>query len=311
MRPLAASNIIGNWGTLLLPIGADDRIDWARLAGELDALIAFRVNGIYTNGTAGEFWSQTEEEFDRLNALVAERCERAGMLFQIGACHTTPQLSLERIRRAREFQPGAIQVILPDWWPPAFDETLAALERFAEAAAPIGLVLYNPPHAKRVLSPVEIGKLKRAVPGIVGVKVADGDDQWYAAMREHVPDLSLFVPGHNLADGLPRGATGSYSNVACLHPGGAQRWFEQMKTEPANAVALGRRIQQFMREQILPYREHHGFSNIALDKLLAAIGGWADIGTRLRWPYRSIPPAEADKLRPFARRLLPELFDHA
>ena len=31
------------------------------------------------------------------------------------------------------------------------------------------------------------------------------------------------------------------------------------------------------------------------------------VGTRVRWPYRWIPQAEADRLRPVARDLLPEL----
>ena len=44
-------------------------------------------------------------------------------------------------------------------------------------------------------------------------------------------------------------------------------------------------------------------------ELLAAIGNWSDIGTKLRWPYRSIPMDEASRLRTMAREALPELFD--
>ena len=51
-----------------------------------------------------------------------------------------------------------------------------------------------------------------------------------------------------------------------------------------------------------------GYANPALDKLLAAIGGWADVGTRLRWPYRWIEPDVAARLRPVAQAMLPELF---
>ena len=52
----------------------------------------------------------------------------------------------------------------------------------------------------------------------------------------------------------------------------------------------------------------HGYSNAALDKLLAAIGGWGPVGTRLRRPYRWIDEAEAVRLRPMARSMMPELF---
>lgn len=308
MIPLSASEIIGNWATVLLPVNADDSIDWLRLERQITTLIAAGVNGIYTNGTTGEFWSQTETEFDRLSSLVTEHCEAAGMPFQIGACHVSPQLTLERIRRAREFKPGAIQVTLPDWWKPNDREIVVTLARFAAAAAPIGLVLYNPPHAKRVLMPEDFGRLKQSVPELVGVKVAGGNDEWYERMRDEMTGLSVFIPGHQLATGLRLGAHGAYSNVACLHPRGAQVWYESIRTRPEAALDLESRIQEFMNRYIVPFRDEHGFSNFALDKLLAQIGGLTDAGTRVRWPYGSIPEIEAARLRPVANQMLPELF---
>jgi hypothetical protein len=73
------------------------------------------------------------------------------------------------------------------------------------------------------------------------------------------------------------------------------------------ALELEGRIRRFMDAEIAPYIVRDGYANPALDKLLAAIGGWADVGTRLRWPYRWIEPGEADRLRPIAAALLPEL----
>jgi dihydrodipicolinate synthase/N-acetylneuraminate lyase len=292
----------------MLPINADDSIDYGRLAGELDAIIAAGVDGLYTNGTAGEFHTQSDDEFEAINALVAERCQRANMPFQIGASHTMAQTSLARIRRAVQFQPAAIQIILADWFPLTEKEMIAYLVRLAAAADPIGLVLYNPPHAKVVLSPAQIGRLRDAVPGLIGVKVADGDAAWYAEMRVHCQGLAVFVPGHHLATGIANGAVGAYSNVACLSPAGSQRWYNQMLSDLPAALALEQRICGFIDAHILPYKLRDGFSNPALDKLLAAIGNWADVGTRLRWPYSWVPPQEADRLRPIARDLLPELF---
>jgi 4-hydroxy-tetrahydrodipicolinate synthase len=307
MLPLSASEIFGNWATVLLPINADDSIDWARVETQIASLIKAGVNGIYTNGTTGEFWSQTEAEFDRLSSLVAERCECAGMPFQIGACHASPQLTLERIRRARAFNPGAIQITLPDWWKPNDDEVIAVVKKFAVSAAPVGLVVYNPPHAKRVLTPGDFGHLKKNVPEVVGVKVGGGDEKWYESMRSETTDLSVFIPGHHLVTGLKLGAHGSYSNVACLQPRGSQVWFETRQSAPAAALDLERRVQEFMSRHIVPFRDAHGFSNFALDKLLAEIGEWSDIGTRVRWPYCSIPKSEAERLRPIAQEMLPEL----
>lgn len=299
----------GNWATLLLPIAADESIDFGRLAEEIDLLVAARVDGIYSNGTAGELHNQTEAEYAAIQALLAEKCRAAGMQFVIGACQPDPSLARQRVKLARDLGPAAIQVVLPDWWPVTEPEALDFLELMAEAAGGVPLVLYNPPHAKRVLAPDELGRLVRAVPAVAGIKLADGDDAWYAAARQHLSGTALFVPGHHLATGMKHGvAAGAFSNVACLSPAGAQAWTDRMAADIDGALDLERRICRFMDEHVVPFRSRHGYSNAALDKLLAAIGGWGPVGTRLRRPYRWIDEAEALRLRPIARSMMPELF---
>lgn len=308
MQPLRSDQIRGNWAALVLPINPDDSIDYVRLADEIDILIGMGVDGVYSNGTTAEFYNQTETEFDRIHQIFAEKCNAAGMPFQIGVSHMSPVIALERLQRARDLAPGAVQVILPDWFPVTDAEAIAFLGRMSDVAAPVPLVLYNPPHAKRNLTPEEIGALKTAIPALVGVKVAGGDAEWYARMKQAAPDLSVFVAGHTLATGYELGASGAYSNVACLHPAGAQRWTDLMVTDLAAAQELETRIQRFMSEHIRPYIVEQGYANQAVDKLMVAIGGWADVGPRLRWPYRWIPEQEAERLRPVALDLMPELF---
>lgn len=308
MQPLTAGEIRGNWATLLLPIAADDSIDVGLLADEIDTLIGCRVDGIYSCGTAGEFYNLSEDEFDRTSALLAERANRAAMPFQIGVSHMSPVISRHRLRRVVALRPSAVQVILPDWFPVTQAEAIAFLDEMADEAAGIGLVLYNPPHAKRRLNPAEIGELKRAVPLLVGVKVAGGDADWYAEMRRYAAGLSVFVPGHALASGMAQGAHGAYSNVACLNPAAAQSWYRQILADPPAALELERRIQGFLEAHVVPLLVEQKFSNQAADKLLAAIGGWSEISPRLRWPYRWFAESEAERLRPLARQQLPEFF---
>ena len=66
---LTAKNLKGNWGTLLLPVNIDDSIDYSRLSDEIEYLIHAQPDGIYSNGTAGEFHNQTEEEFYRIQQI--------------------------------------------------------------------------------------------------------------------------------------------------------------------------------------------------------------------------------------------------
>lgn len=116
------------------------------------------------------------------------------------------------------------------------------------------------------------------------------------------------MPGHRLASGFKNGAAGSFSNVACINPNGAVRWFEQMHTDLPASLELESRIQKFMTEQVASkMKGPDALSNQAADKLLASVGGWGDVGTRVRFPYHSFPASYVDEIRPIARRLMPEL----
>jgi len=311
MKPLKSNEIKGNWATLLLCTNKDGTIDFGRMDEELNVLISSAPNGIYSNGTSGEFHTQSEVEFNKVNQLLAEKCESAGVPFQIGVSHMSGQLSLERLGRSLELKPSAVQVILPDWFPLTNDEAVSFLEKMAERAGDIGLVLYNPPHAKRVLAPSDWKYLKNHVPSLVGVKVSDqgGDEQWYEEVKKHAADLSVFIPGHNLATGIKRGAHGAYSNMACLNPFAAQSWYEQMNKDMATALDLENRIQQFMKQYIAPLITEYKYSNPACDRFMAVMGGWADVGENMRWPYRSIPKEWADRIKPEAEKLIPEFCD--
>jgi len=139
LKPLRGFDIAGTWGAVLLPLNADDSIDYAALAEQVEATLAAGLAGLYTNGTAGEFHTQTEDEFDRVSALVAERCTRRGAPFQLGVSHMSAQVSRERLRRVKALAPGAVQAILPDWVPVTPTEAETFLVTMAVLADPIGL----------------------------------------------------------------------------------------------------------------------------------------------------------------------------
>ncbi len=74
------------------------------------------------------------------------------MPFQIGACHTSPVMARNRVKRAAALTAGRY---------PGYSarlvgafrcaEVINYLKVLAEEAAPVGLVLYNPPHAKKAV----------------------------------------------------------------------------------------------------------------------------------------------------------------
>jgi dihydrodipicolinate synthase/N-acetylneuraminate lyase len=305
---LTHKNLKGNWGTLLLPINDDESIDFARLSDEIDYLIAAKIDGIYSNGTAGELHNITENEFDQVNQLLSLKCRETNMPFQVGVSHPFPVVMWERIKRCNSLQPSAYQVMLPDWVALSPKEMLDFFSLTASLAGDIPLVLYNPPHAKRVLRPDEYGLIAAAIPQLIGIKVAGGDARWFDEMRKNAASLAVFLPGHLLASGFKeKVGAGAYSNVACISPAAAQQWWQLMQTDIDAAIDLERRMNAFFDRCIVPFK-NAGYSNPALDKFLAAVGGWGEIGTRLRKPYHWIDGNEVMAARNVAVELVPEFF---
>lgn len=310
MKTLLSNEIAGNWCTLLMATDSDGKLDISKLNDEVDALIAARPDGIYSNGTAGEFYTQTDDEFMQISELLSQKCHKADVPFQIGISHPCADVSLERLKLVKSLKPSALQLILPDWFPVNDREAVAFLKRIEENADGLSLILYNPPHAKRRLAPAEWAMLKEQVPSLQGVKVSDGnsDPEWYEQVRKYATGISVFVPGHHLATGIKLGAHGAYSNVACISPAAAQRWYDMMLSDMDSALELQGRIQQFMKECIDPFIVEMKYPNPACDRFMAAVGGWADVGTKMRWPYDSIPESYIEPVRKRAIDLIPEFF---
>jgi 4-hydroxy-tetrahydrodipicolinate synthase len=223
----------------------------------------------------------------------------------------SPQISLERLKRIRHLQPGAVQLILPDWFPVFLEEVIIFLRKMESEANGISIILYNPPHAKKILHPEEWEIIKKQIPSLEGLKVFDqnGDPVWFEKVRKHAGNLSVFIPGHRLISGIRSGAQGAYSNMACLNPFAAQKWFEMSLIDPAAALELEQRINVFMNTWISPFITKDHFPNHACDRFMALLGGWADVGESLRWPYRSIPVNWVDPVRKEGTAIIPEFFE--
>ncbi len=295
----------GNWCTLLLPINQDQSIDFIALEEEIDILCGINPNGIYSNGTAGEFHNQSEDECDQIQQILAAQCHKAGVDFQIGASHSNPQICLERIAKYKSLKPNGFQIILPDWWVSSSQIAQNFIQMAAEEAGDIPLVLYHPPHGKSQLSLLELQMLFQDNPTLVGLKIAGGDDAWYENMRKYLKDVSVFIPGHHLITGLQQGAMGSYSNVACLNPDMAQKWYAQASSDLTGALELQERICQFMDMHMVPFIKA-GYPNYAIDKAMAEIGGWGPVSCRVRLPYPSLPQEYMADLRKAAHHIIPE-----
>lgn len=299
----------GNWATMLLPIHEDESIDYGLLEKEIDRIIDAKVDGIYSNGTACEFFTLTSQEYEATTEILAGKCQDAGMPFQIGASYFSAQMMLERIRTACKYKPAAFQVILPEWFPVTNQEAIAFLQKAAETAGDIPLVVYNPPHAKRKLQAEDWIEILTAVPQIKSIKVADGDESWYESMKQVLAMTSVFVPGHHLATGVAHGAKGTYSNVAALSPAKAQQWYDLMCTDLEQALKEEAAIKRFFAAHIDPLILRDKHANFAVDKYLCVLGGWCEMPVKIRFPYAGISLENLSMHREELRKMAPYFVD--
>lgn len=308
MEHPASQDLKGIWCSIQLSIQANNAIDFKHLEEEINFLTNTSVEGLYSNGTAAEFYNQSESEFDRINELLSGICHKKKVPFQIGASHMSPIISRERIKRARAFDPVAFQIILPDWVPLNPEEQRSFLTGMVEIAAPIPIVLYTPGHSKTKLGPTDFKRLSKEFRQLAGIKTGGGDSEWYREMREVDSNVSVFVPGHRLATGMKEGvAKGSFSNVACIDPDAAQKWYEIMLEDIEQGLKIEKQILKFFDVCIFPLARS-GYSDAALDKLLWSLSDRNSGCTRLRWPYLGVSNHILDGIRKEARRILPAFF---
>lgn len=298
-------DIHGVWATTLCKIDDDDAIDLTAIDAQVAVFAQAGCDGVYSGGTASEIHAQTEPQFQEVSARFAAAARAEGLPFQIGTSHPLAHGTLDRVAFARTLDPGAIQITLPDWTKLDFMSVSRFMSRVSETAGDTPLVLYNPPHAKTVLTPAALAKVAIETPNLVGLKCGGGNVAWYDAMAPVMDRLSVFVPGHQYATGRENGAHGSYSNMACLSPSGAVRWAAM---PPRSALELETRIALFMTEAILPVLDR-GLPGFACDKAMAAAGGWTKIRPRLMWPHAGATVADVARIRRAARTHIPEFLE--
>src|SRR5271165_3547627 len=96
--PLSVVRLKGMWAALLVTWTADDQLDEGTTRENVRRVCQAGVDGVYTHGTTGEFYAQSEEEWRRVASLTLEESKIYRVPCQIGC---TALGTAEVIRRAR------------------------------------------------------------------------------------------------------------------------------------------------------------------------------------------------------------------
>ncbi len=308
--PLTAETLRGIWPALLTPWTEAETVDEDAFAAEVRSFAQAGVHGVYTGGTAGEFYAQDEATFQQITELVCEAARPFGLPVQIGCTALSTRTVRRRIEVARHAGADGIQVALPFWLPLSDEEVLDFFDEIADAAGEVPLVLYHSGRAKRRIGPDLLARLCGRTPTLIGVKDTVSDEGDWRALRDAAPGLSFFGPDHRLLDRIRSGGRGTYSSLAGLNPKGMVRYhelcdqacWEEAATWQSAAVSL-------MEHVLLPMVREEGLWDSAVDRIQRVAGG-GRCGLRCAGPYRSGTGEHVQRLHRWCRgnapRWLPE-----
>ena len=161
----------GTFVALITPF-TGDRIDEPALGRLVDWLIDQGVDGLVPCGTTGETPSLTEEEWQRVAALVIERA--AGRVpVIVGTGTNSTATTIARTRIARELGADAAMVVTPYYNKPQQEGLVRHVVAVADAVD-LPLVVYNVPGRTGVnLAPETARRLVEQAP-VVAIKESSG-----------------------------------------------------------------------------------------------------------------------------------------
>tara|TARA_Y100000588_G_scaffold384539_1_gene476001 strand:- start:6899 stop:7744 length:846 start_codon:yes stop_codon:yes gene_type:complete len=197
----------------------DEALDREGLVKLIDGTIDSGVHGVFTVGTAGEFWALSFEEKQRIYEWTVEAAGgRVPAYVGTSANSTEEAIALSRAGQAA----GAdcLSILTPSFTTPTQEELF---NHYAEIATSVTLpiLLYNLP--ARTGNALEVETVRRLVAdygNIVGIKDSSGDFSQALEYINGMPDGFRFVMGRDtlIASGFEQGAVAAIAATANVAP---------------------------------------------------------------------------------------------
>lgn len=223
---------------VVTPMQEDGSLDEAGLHRLINDLIKAGVHGIFTIGTAGEFWALSRAEKEKIFHWTVEATNGRVPVY-LGTCANTTAEAVDLAKLAQEAGAQVLSVLTPLFIAPSEDEMFAHYEAIA-AAVDLPVLLYtNPDRTGNDLSPALVERMAQ-VDNIAGIKDSSGNlSQAIEYMRRTPDDFHLLMGRDTLIyAALEHGASGAIAASANLAPELAVGIYESWKTgDLAGALA--------------------------------------------------------------------------
>jgi 4-hydroxy-tetrahydrodipicolinate synthase len=216
----------------MTPLDATGAINEGELRRLIDWLIERGVNGLYPNGSTGEFTRFTPEERRRIVAIV---CEQAAGRVPVlaGAAEANVRETLRACEAYLEYGARAVAIVSPYYYRLSPGAVYAYFREIA-INSPIDVTLYNIP---MFASPIDVPTVQRLaeLPRIIGIKDSSGDIaammRMMAAVQPNRPDFT-FLCGWEpaMAAMLAMGCQGGTFAMSGIVPEVTRKLFELATT---------------------------------------------------------------------------------
>lgn len=157
----------------ITPVDDAGRVDEERLRGYVDWLIDRGVDGLYPNGSTGEFVRFTAEERRRIVRVVVD--QTAGRVpILAGAAEANVKATIEACEAYGAMGVRAVAIVAPFYYRLSSEGVYAYFRQIAEAVS-VDVTLYNIP---MFASPIDVDtviRLASECPRVVGIKDSSGD----------------------------------------------------------------------------------------------------------------------------------------
>jgi 4-hydroxy-tetrahydrodipicolinate synthase len=219
--------ICGIIPAVITPMTEAEELDERGLETLLDHVIAAGVDGVFTVGTAGEFWALTVEEKQRVFEWTVAYTKGRVPVY-VGTCANTTREAIRLAEIAAKAGVDCLSVLTPTFITPSADEMFRHYQAVARAVDLPVLLYTNPDRTNNPLPVDLVVRLAEEVENVVGIKDSSGDLTLTTEYLRRTPNDFRVLMGRDtlIYAALVHGASGAIAASANIAPELAVKVFD-------------------------------------------------------------------------------------
>lgn len=265
---------------IVTPFGPDGEVCTQRLRKQVQRQVQYD-NGVFCNGTNGEFFVlSTEEKLRVTETCVDEVAGKVPVVAHVGEISTRSTIQLGK--QVAALGVDAVSVIAPYFVPLKQHELLYHYTAIADAL-PVPVFLYNiPARTGNTIEPATARKLAEH-PNIVGIKDSAGSYESLKGFLDAAQDIDGFDvlsgPDHLAYQGFTEGCSACISGLANVQPEGVSLIWKHFREGNLEKSQAAQAFISELRKELYAV----AFSPAAVKKAAVLLG--EDVGES-RYPIR-------------------------